>query len=159
MSDSSKSLASSTLASASSLMALQLLSRLFTFAFNQALLRLASPKVFGTAAIQFELLLNTVLFLSRDGVRNALIRNWPRKESNSSIKEIKKDLKQHQRAVENIAHIPLMIGLPLAALVAFVYVRYLTGEEAGSQPHFVLAVSLYALAAVVELVSEPMHNR
>lgn len=68
------SLLSKSLASASSLVLLQLFSRVFTFILNQALVRLVSPQVFGTAAIQFELLLSTILFLSREGVRNALLR-------------------------------------------------------------------------------------
>ena len=70
----SVNLLSATLSSASSLVFLQFFSRIFTFALNQALVRLASPQTFGTAAIQFELLLSTILFLSREGVRNALLR-------------------------------------------------------------------------------------
>lgn len=62
------------LSGASSLVALQASTRLLTFVLNQALVRLASPQVFGTAAIQFELLLSTILFLSREGCRQALLR-------------------------------------------------------------------------------------
>ncbi|KAH8992537.1 hypothetical protein EDB86DRAFT_3079139 [Lactarius hatsudake] len=50
-----------------------LFSRIFTFVINQALVRLATPQTFGTATVQFELLLSTTLFLSREGVRTALL--------------------------------------------------------------------------------------
>ncbi|KIM26738.1 hypothetical protein M408DRAFT_180306 [Serendipita vermifera MAFF 305830] len=67
--------ASKFLAGASSLVLLQVLTRLVTFFLNQILVRLSTPQVFGTAAIQFELLLSTILFLSREGVRLALLRS------------------------------------------------------------------------------------
>ncbi|KAM5542078.1 hypothetical protein V8D89_004388 [Ganoderma adspersum] len=56
------SLLSATLASGSSLVLLQVFSRVITFVLNQALVRLVSPQVFGTTSIQFELLLSTILF-------------------------------------------------------------------------------------------------
>ena len=64
---------SSTLKTGRSLVLLQLLTRVLTFVLNQSLVRLASPEVFGTAAIQFDLIYSTVLFLSREGIRNALL--------------------------------------------------------------------------------------
>ena len=67
--------ASQFLAGASSLVLLQVLTRVVTFFLNQILVRLSTPQVFGTAAIQFELLLSTILFLSREGVRLALLRS------------------------------------------------------------------------------------
>lgn len=62
------------LSGASSLVFLQVITRVVTFILNQAVVRLAPPHVFGTAAIQFELLLSSILFLSREGVRLALLR-------------------------------------------------------------------------------------
>jgi hypothetical protein len=67
-------LLAASLTSISSLLFLQLFSRVFTFILNQALVRLATPQTFGTATVQFELLLSTTLFLSREGVRIALLR-------------------------------------------------------------------------------------
>jgi oligosaccharide translocation protein RFT1 len=66
--------ASRFLTGASSLVLLQILTRLVTFLLNQALVRLSTPQIFGTAAIQFELLLTSILFISREGVRLALLR-------------------------------------------------------------------------------------
>ncbi|KAG9088044.1 Oligosaccharide translocation protein rft1, partial [Ceratobasidium sp. 392] len=130
--------------SAYSLIALQVLSRVATFTLNQVLLRLASPKVFGTAAIQLDLLLSTVLFISREGVRNALLR-IPR-DSLSSPK------------VVNVSTLPVLLGAPLAFLITTGY-RTIASDATRMQPHFDLAVSIYAAAALVDLLSEPLHNR
>lgn len=138
------SLLSKSLAGASSLVVLQLLSRIVTFALNQALVRLASPAVFGTANIQFELLLSTILFLSREGVRNALLRS-----SSSS---------ENSRSIANIALIPPLLGIPIAILSTATYLS-LTSASTSSQPHFTPAVLIYALSAIVELASEPGYIR
>jgi oligosaccharide translocation protein RFT1 len=130
--------------SAYSLIGLQVLSRLATFTLNQLLLRLASPKVFGTAAIQLDLLLSTILFLSREGVRNALLR-IPQEHSNS-VK------------VKNISTIPVLLGTPLAFGLTFGY-RIIASPSTRAQPYFNQAVSMYAFAALIDLVSEPLHNR
>ena len=139
--------------SAFSLIALQLFSRLFTFALNQSLLRIASPQVFGTAAIQFELLFSTILFLSREGVRNALLRAWPQKERASPNSK-----NPQSNAVSNLTTLPLLLGFPLAIVTTYLYGR-LASYETRSQPYFYQAISIYALAAILELMSEPMHNR
>ena len=141
-------LGQSSLANASSLVLLQLFSRAFTFGLNQALVRLATPQTFGTAAIQFELLLSTILFLSREGVRNALLR--------SSLKNKNKD--SNLALVENISLIPVFLGIPVAGLTALVYVQSASTTTA-SQPHFHLSVAIYALAAIFELLSEPLYIR
>jgi len=141
------------LSSASLLIALQLLSRTFTFILNQALLRFVSPQAFGTASIQFELLLSTILFLSREGFRNALLRAWPR-EGNS-----KKDGPTTvSPQVANLAIVPTVIGVPLSAFLAYGY-KATCSETTRHQPYFDQAVAVYAAAAVIELLSEPMHIR
>ncbi|QRV85241.1 oligosaccharide translocation protein RFT1 [Ceratobasidium sp. AG-Ba] len=137
-------LAQGSVKSAYSLIGLQVLSRLATFTLNQILLRLASPKVFGTAAIQLDLLLSTVLFISREGVRNALLRT-PRENLGSP-------------KVTNVSALPVLFGAPLAFLITTGY-RTIASEATRSQPHFDLAVSIYAAAALIDLLSEPFHNK
>ncbi|KAF8626666.1 hypothetical protein AX15_004757 [Amanita polypyramis BW_CC] len=134
----------SSISSASSLVALQLLSRLFTFSLNQALIRLVSPGTYGTAAIQFELMLSTILFLSREGVRNSLLR-------------ASKDKMTGNASVSNLSFLPIVLGIPLAVSMTWLYGIY-AGEEVRSQPHFGLSIWVYSLAALVELLAEPMHN-
>ena len=140
-------LGQSSLANASSLVLLQLFSRAFTFGLNQALVRLATPRTFGTAAIQFELLLSTILFLSREGVRNALLRSSAKNKKGSN-----------RALVENISLIPVFLGVPVSGLTALIYVRY-ASQATASQPHFHLSVAIYAVAAVLELLSEPLYIR
>ncbi|THH20602.1 hypothetical protein EW146_g776 [Bondarzewia mesenterica] len=65
------------------------------------------PQTFGTAAIQFELLLSTILFLSREGVRNALLRA----PSSSSINV-------SDVLVTNISLLPPLLGIPFRLSVA-----------------------------------------
>lgn len=141
------SLVSASLASASSLVLLQLLSRVFTFILNQALVRLVTPQVFGTASIQFELLLSTILFLSREGVRNALLRST----------EDKAQPKQ-STLTYNISLLPVLLGAPVAAASLCIYL-FSSSSITSSQPHFHLSAVIYALAAFCELLSEPLYIR
>ena len=101
------SLLSATLASGSSLVLLQLFSRIVTFVLNQALVRLVSPQVFGTTSIQFELLLSTILFLSREGVRNALLRA---QTSSQTVRPSGHDASSP--LVTNISLLPIFLGIP-----------------------------------------------
>ncbi|GAA6062749.1 hypothetical protein JCM10212_000389 [Sporobolomyces blumeae] len=57
-----------------SLVALQVASRLFSFALNQLLLRSTTPTAFGVATLQFDTLRDTILFLVREGIRGAVVR-------------------------------------------------------------------------------------
>lgn len=150
------------LKSASSLMGLQLLSRLFTFALNQALVRLASPQVFGTASIQFELVLSTILFLSREGVRNTLLRV---ELSSTGEGRARKDTEeegvlraQDAARISNMALLPLAFGIPVSLLTAALY-RHFASLTTKSQPFFDISVIIYVCAAVGELFTEPLHTR
>ncbi|KAF5371207.1 hypothetical protein D9758_004092 [Tetrapyrgos nigripes] len=153
MSSSSSSdtpLVASSISSLKSLMGLQLFTRLFTFILNQALFRLATPKAYGVAAIQFELMSSTILFLSREGVRGALLRV---KGAVSAEKT-----GTPTQAAMNVGFIPIFIGIPLAIGTSLLYARF-ASAEAKEQGYFGWAVLLYGVAAVAELLAEPMHNK
>jgi oligosaccharide translocation protein RFT1 len=126
---------SSTLKTGRSLVLLQLLTRVLTFVLNQSLVRLASPEVFGTAAIQFDLIYTTILFLSREGIRNALLR------SSSNIA---------------LARLPLKLGVAVAGVVMGIYL-YSSNTSTTAQEGFYVALGLYMGAALVELWVEPMY--
>lgn len=66
------STSSSALSASLSLVVLQVVSRLFSFALNQLLLRSTSPHTFGVATIQLDTLIATVLFFVREGLRGAV---------------------------------------------------------------------------------------
>ncbi|KZT53159.1 Rft-1-domain-containing protein, partial [Calocera cornea HHB12733] len=148
------------LATASSLVLLQLLSRIITFVLNQALVRLAPPEVFGTAAVQFDLLLATILFLSRDGTRNALLRAndaHPASPQDAASAHAQKP-QTHASHIANIALLPVYLGLPLSLLSSLLYLHTST-PEARLQPLFAPSVYLYALGAFLVLLAEPLHIR
>jgi oligosaccharide translocation protein RFT1 len=126
---------SSTLKTGRSLVLLQLLTRVLTFVLNQSLVRLASPEVFGTAAIQFDLIYTTILFLSREGIRNALLR------SSSNIA---------------LARLPLKLGVAVAGVVMGIYL-YSSNTSTTALEGFYVALGLYMGAALVELWVEPMY--
>ena len=58
----------------SSLVLLQLGSRVLTFALNVALARSMDPRLYGVTAIQLQLVVSTILFLSREALRRACQR-------------------------------------------------------------------------------------
>ena len=144
--DSATWLLNSSMSSVSSLMGLQLFSRFFTFALNQALFRLASPSAFGAAAIQFELIISTILFLSREGVRNALLRVSRYTDADTSIKRT------------NMSFLPIIFGVPLALSTCLAYAHF-ASQEIKEQPYFNTAIAIYAVAALWELMCEPFYNR
>jgi oligosaccharide translocation protein RFT1 len=124
-----------TLTTGRSLVLLQLLSRILTFILNQSLVRLASPEVFGTAAIQFDLIYSTILFLSREGIRNALLRTT----NNIAL-----------------ARLPLKLGIGVASMIAGIYL-YSSESTTMGQEGFYVSLGMYVLAALVELGVEPMY--
>lgn len=119
------------------LVLLQLLSRLLTFALNQGLVRLASPAVFGTASIQFDLIASTILFLSREGVRNALLRS-------------------DQKSGLRLATVPFKLGLAVAAVTVGLYL-YTSPLSTKLQAGFYPALALYGAASLLELAIEPYY--
>jgi oligosaccharide translocation protein RFT1 len=128
----------SPLATGRALILLQLLSRALTFILNQGLVRHAPPAVFGTAAIQFDLVAATILFLSREGVRNAVLR------SSSSA--------------SSISTWPLKLGLGVT-LASVTFYLSMAPDSTTAQPHFHLSLALYVLGALLELLVEPFYIR
>jgi oligosaccharide translocation protein RFT1 len=137
---------SSNAGTATLLLLLQLGSRIVTFSLNQALLGFTTPAAFGTATIHLEPLLNTVLFLSREGIRSALVRTSSSSASGFS------------RSLLKISLIPLALGIPLSA-AGFAFYRSKVSQSVLEQPFFATSVVLYALATCLELASEPLFIR
>lgn len=108
--------------------------------------------MFGTTSIQFELLLSTILFLSREGVRNALLRAQTSASEPSSNRDARNTL------VTNISLLSIFLGIPTALGSALLYLGS-SSSTTSSQPHFHASVAFYVLAALFELLSEPMYIR
>ncbi|EJD43047.1 Rft-1-domain-containing protein [Auricularia subglabra TFB-10046 SS5] len=132
------------LASAGSLVLLQAGSRLSTFVLNQALVRVATPAAYGVAAIQFELLSSTMLFLAREGIRSAVLRAPPPASPANAQKLV------------NVTRIPFLVGPLVTAAILGVYYT-LTGTETTHMSGFTRALAVYIFAALVELRTEPAH--
>ncbi|PHH69333.1 hypothetical protein CDD82_7827 [Ophiocordyceps australis] len=60
--------------------------------------------------------------------------------------------KRHLQALINLGHLALLLGLPIAAILAWLY---LATTLSSPLANFSLSLRLYALAAIIELVSEP----
>ena len=163
----SEGLLGKTLASARSLVLLQLLSRAITFSLNYALLRLVSPEVFGTASIQFDLIGSTLLFLSREGVRGALLRSGRSTEERTTEDQPAADQAQRDEVAQhrsrrqqdlNLSLVPLPLFLGLVAVIVPLYLRFSPASTV-AQPFFYGSLGLHLLAYLFELLSEPYHIR
>ncbi|SOV08083.1 related to nuclear division protein Rft1 [Ustilago sp. UG-2017a] len=147
-------------ASASTLILLQVSARTLTFIFNQLLVRLVSPSIFGLANIQLELLLSTILFLSRDAIRTILIRNKPVSPAQYGTKPAGPTQpgprKGTTNPVHNIALLPIPIGFAFTVVACSVYALYISPEAMRNVPTFYTSVALYAVGAASELTYEPL---
>ncbi|GAA5839066.1 hypothetical protein JCM9279_002582 [Rhodotorula babjevae] len=135
-------MAASVLSTTLSLVGLQVASRLFSFALNQALLRSTTPQAFGLATIQLDTLLNSVLFLLREGIRGAVVR------TRSATSPAEATL--HRQSLL----IPTLLT-PLAVAAFALYHHYVSPSPSPAQYTPVLA--LYLVSALLELVAEPLY--
>lgn len=134
-----------------SLVGLQLVTRLVTFGLNQSLVRIASPTVYGTAAVQFELVRDTVLFLGRESIRGVVLRTRP-----AGLQDEKQDkqAQQAQRLNLNLILLAPVLGLLVILTLIPVYVGFLPSSTT-TQPFYFASLLSYLLATILELASEP----
>ncbi|KAI0229175.1 Oligosaccharide translocation protein rft1, partial [Massospora cicadina] len=132
---------------ASYLISLQLFSRILTFMLNQFVVKLVGSKVYGAAMVDFELLLSTILFLSREGFRCALLR--------ANVDESSKMSSHITLRQSNLAYLPIPIGLLISSILVL---YHLMGNKLQSEvPCYYASAALYVAAAMVELLSEPLY--
>ncbi|OAD71888.1 hypothetical protein PHYBLDRAFT_98127, partial [Phycomyces blakesleeanus NRRL 1555(-)] len=122
------------------LIMLQLMSRLVTFVLHQVVLRFTSAETLGIASVQFELLLSTILFLSREGFRCALLRRI-----------LDTTPEGVEQKTTNVSYIPTCLGL-ITTILACSY--FLSFDQ--TCPHYHLSVIIFGVAAMAELVIEPL---
>lgn len=133
----------------------QFFTKLVTFAVNQLLLRFVDPGLVGANA-QLELLITTILYFSREAIRLASQRQ--------SLSDKAEDIYRFEGGVThgtlsgtvqeviNIGFIPMIIGIPLSIVLSLFYYWISSGL---SQEYAGLAILIFAVASIVELVSEP----
>ncbi|KAI9476509.1 MAG: Rft protein-domain-containing protein [Benjaminiella poitrasii] len=134
-----KNLLSATAKGASYLILLQFISRMLTFSLNQIVLRYVSKATFGIASVNLELLASTILFISREGFRSALIRS-----------------SKNPQSILNLAYIPTFFGLVTTFLTCAYYLWTISEDEAVRFPYYRMSVLLYGLASFLELTVEPL---
>ncbi|KAA1111331.1 Oligosaccharide translocation protein rft1 [Puccinia graminis f. sp. tritici] len=150
-----------------SLIGLQLISRLLTFILNQTLVRVASPEALGTASIQFDVLINTVLFFSREGVRGGLSRTQDEfnRLSNSELSSSNQkhppqgspsSIITRRQEIVNASFLPIPIGI-LFSFVLFLIYWLTVDQSTANQAHFQTALIFYLVAVLCELLSEPAY--
>ncbi|KAL2787251.1 Rft protein-domain-containing protein [Aspergillus keveii] len=164
MVNSSKMLASA-MSGATSLIIIQLVSRLFIFGSNQMVLRSLSPSTLGVSA-QLELFLITILYFSRESIRAAIQRQplLPPTASFIGTAHDASSSSQKQRRLEaqtkllqsivNMSYLSIVMGVVMAATFGALYVHFASNEVVKT-PLYHWSVAVTAIAALIELSSEP----
>jgi oligosaccharide translocation protein RFT1 len=136
---------------ASLLILLQVVSRAITFVANQLLLRFLTAQLLGVST-QLEVYYLSVIFFARESLRVAIQR-----QDSSSLSNSKKngETNKSAQAVVNLGYIAIALGIPLAVVFGWLYLNSISASTLASAPNLVTSLYVYALAAVLELVSEP----
>ena len=111
--------------------------RLLTFSCNIYITRISEDTLLG-ALQDFELMHSSLLFLSRESVRMALLRN------SSS-----KDAKNRNQLIVNMSFLPLLAFVVLLPFLLFL--------SSASKATLSIPMSLYVFAAGIELLAEPFY--
>lgn len=150
----SPSSASSTKAvrGASLLILLQVVSRAITFIANQLLLRFLTAQLLGIAT-QLEVYYLTVIFFARESLRVAI----QRQDTTTTKKDDDKTTPSNSsaQAAINLGYLAIALGIPLALLFGYLYRASLPPSTLASTPYLLPSLYLYALASILELLSEP----
>ena len=112
-----------------------ILQKAITFTLNQIIYRNSNPIILGKATVEFELFLNSMLFLSREGIRLIVLR------SNNNSKDI--------QSIINLSWLPFLVLLLLLFLIIFSHKNL--GDD------FIIIVS-YNISAIIESIGEPLYN-
>ena len=136
-----------------SLVVAQLFSKAINFALNVLVIRATGTRLFGVSSVPLALLLSTIQFLSREGVRGACQR----------IDVLREGLPPNPAATA--AEIARIVNLSWATLALAVILAPLCGSVAlwrgyagVDAAHYSTLVILFGGAAVAELCAEPVYN-
>ena len=142
---------------ASLLILLQVISRAVTFIANQLLLRYLTAELLGVAT-QLEVYYLSVLFFARESLRVAIQRQDTGDLTPSTTAKPQDDHGKTNRfaqAAVNLGYLSILLGFPLAGVFGKLYLDQLSATTLESTPNLVLSLYVYALASVLELLSEP----
>ncbi|KAJ4395828.1 Oligosaccharide translocation protein rft1 [Gnomoniopsis smithogilvyi] len=169
-------MAASVLQGTSLLIALQFLSRAITFIANQLLLRFLTAQLLGVAT-HLEVYYLSVLFFARESLRVAIQRQGAvggdddgkkdgkaNKSGNAQGTSKQDDEKKAEKstsnaaatqAIINLGYLAPLLGAPIALLLGTAYTRNLAPTTLATTPYLRTSLHIYALAALLELLSEP----
>ncbi|KAK4226623.1 putative oligosaccharide translocation protein RFT1 [Podospora fimiseda] len=137
---------------ASLLILLQVISRAITFIANQVLLRFLTAQLLGIST-QLEVYYLSVIFFARESLRVAIQRQDLSSLSNSKDGKTQNHASQ---AIINLGYIPIILGIPLSVFFAYLYLSSLSSTTLSLAPNLILSLYIYALASILELLSEPI---
>ncbi|KAK1497947.1 hypothetical protein CTAM01_07584 [Colletotrichum tamarilloi] len=144
---------------ASLLIILQIGSRAVTFIANQLLLRFLTARLLGVST-QLEVYYLSVLFFARESLRVAVQRQETQGNATRHSSNNKKDddprarIGRESQAVINLGYLAVLLGFFVTIGLGWLYLSSVDSSTAQT-PNFLLALRLYALAAILELLSEP----
>ena len=151
--------------------------RIISFTLSQLTLRFVDPVALGRASIRLELLLNTALFLGREGFRLALIRTDSesiiRSKSDEKVttgQELEADLisSNKHKTINNVSWLSIPVGVILSFVALFAHMyscnhmkkstlnNSMTIFDDNSEQDYKIAGILYCVAAFVESLAEPL---
>ncbi|KAL2756067.1 hypothetical protein ACRALDRAFT_2042284 [Sodiomyces alcalophilus JCM 7366] len=137
---------------ASLLISLQIASRAVTFIANQLLLRYLTAALLGLSA-QLEVYYLSVLFFARESLRVAVQRQ---KTTTSAAPGARHGAGTSYQAVVNLGYLAVLLGAIVAPALAALYLSSADDSILASTPYLLLSLRIYAVAAILELLSEPV---
>eukprot|EP01120_Amphizonella_sp_Union-15-10_P004850 TRINITY_DN15626_c0_g1_i1.p1 TRINITY_DN15626_c0_g1~~TRINITY_DN15626_c0_g1_i1.p1 ORF type:complete len:551 (+),score=31.78 TRINITY_DN15626_c0_g1_i1:40-1692(+) len=127
------------------LLALQFFSRGFTFVLNVLITRFLDPKLLGLAHVQLQLLLNLILFLSRESFRRVCLRQ---SLNTSSGDEKTRNI--------NLSWMTVPLGLVISVCTCIFFLRFSSDEQLAIKDYG-STVLLTGLGSFLEILSEPAY--
>ncbi|ROT36543.1 Rft-1-domain-containing protein [Sodiomyces alkalinus F11] len=141
---------------ASLLISLQIASRAVTFIANQLLLRYLTASLLGLSA-QLEVYYLSVLFFARESLRVAVQRQKTTTSGpNTAASDARRTIGTSYQAVVNLGYLAVLLGAFVAPGLAALYLSSVDDSIFASTPYFLLSLRIYAIAAILELLSEPV---
>ncbi|XP_036389755.1 protein RFT1 homolog [Megalops cyprinoides] len=120
---------------------LQVMFRVLTFLLNAFTLRFVSKELIGVVNVRLTLLYSTLVFLSREAFRRACLSGGA---------------EQNWRQVINLLWLTVPLGVLWALVLGCVWLWLLEAPDPQAIPHYGPAVGLFAMAALQELLAEPL---
>ncbi|XP_020263524.1 protein RFT1 homolog isoform X3 [Asparagus officinalis] len=128
------------------LMATQLLSRVIPFIFNTWIVRHLTETDYALYAIQFQLLVTSILFLSREGFRRACMR--------IDVQGDGAPMEENAAKLLKVAWMSFPLGI-FVTLTACVFVFW--SQNLSLADRYAQAVLIHGFACILELLAEPLY--